>query len=122
MAGSFNEIAEDAPTASTVADVEMAEGATESAAATENHDDSELPFTKGGPDDPSPPAPRITFLQYLTSPIVTLLIGSGESETILTAHQSLLVQSPFFAGACAEFADDGSVCRSIPLPAALQCA
>ena len=120
MADSFNEITEDAPAASTAADVEMAEGAAESAAATENPDGSELPFAEGGPDDPSPPAPRITFLQYLTSPIVTLLIGSGENETILTAHQSLLVQSPYFAAACAEFADDGSACRSIPFPAALQ--
>lgn len=53
--------------------------------------------------------PRISFAQYLSSSIVTLLIGSGENETILTAHQALLVQSPFFAEARAEFADDGSV-------------
>ncbi|EGS20345.1 uncharacterized protein CTHT_0021720 [Thermochaetoides thermophila DSM 1495] len=40
---------------------------------------------------------------------------SGENKTILTAHQALLVQSPFFAEACAEFTDDGSP-RQIELP------
>lgn len=108
---------EDAPAASTATgDVEMAEGSAattanpggESSAAADNQNGNALPFAEGGPDDP--PASRITFLQYLTSPIVTLLIGSGETETILTAHQGLLVQSPYFAEACGEFADDGSVC------------
>ncbi|KAK4135269.1 hypothetical protein BT67DRAFT_440946 [Trichocladium antarcticum] len=107
MADKFNdEMVEDAPAATTAADVEMAEGAAGSVAATENPTGSELPFAESGPDDAPPP--RVTFLQYLTSPIVTLLIGSGEDATILTAHQSLLVQSPYFAAACAEFADDGS--------------
>ena len=120
MADSFNEeMAEDAPatrtttttaTAGGADDVEMAEGA---AGATENlnnnkNDSSELPFAEGGPEDLAPPE-RVTFLQYLSSPVVTLLIGSGEKETILTAHQGLLVRSPYFADACAEFADDGSV-------------
>jgi hypothetical protein len=85
----------------------MAEGA--ATAASENPDGSELPFAEGVPEDDSVPA-RITFTEYLSSPIVTLLIGSGDSETILTAHQGLLTQSPYFAEACAEFADDGSVC------------
>ena len=115
MADSFNEeMAEDAQASGTTAtagadDVEMVEGA--AAAAAENSKDnngSELPFAEGVPVDPVPE--RITFLQYLSSPVVTLLIGSGEKETILTAHQGLLVQSPYFAEACAEFADDGSVC------------
>ncbi|KAL2257602.1 hypothetical protein VTK26DRAFT_9415 [Humicola hyalothermophila] len=116
----------DAPAPSATAtgggDIEMTEGSgaaanpsstapESSSAAALGH--SELPFAEGGPDDP--PAPRTTFLQYLTSPIVTLLVGSGEAETILTAHQGLLVQSPYFAEACAEFADDGSP-RQIELP------
>jgi len=115
MADSFSEdIIEDAPSANASADVEMTEGAKPTAAgegaaaATEGgNGGSELPFAEGVPDDT--PAPRITFLQYLTSPMVTLLIGSGETETILTAHQGLLMQSPFFADRCAEFTDDGSV-------------
>jgi len=63
-----------------------------------------LPFAEGGESDP-----RTTFTSYLMSPVVTLIVGSGDNETILTAHQGLLNQSPFFADACAAFADDGSV-------------
>jgi hypothetical protein len=44
--------------------------------------------------------------------VVTLIVGGGDTETILTAHQSLLIKSPFFAETCAEFADDGSVSRT----------
>ncbi|KAK4187529.1 hypothetical protein QBC35DRAFT_474439 [Podospora australis] len=123
MADSFESSnAEDAPVASTAAaDVEMTEGGdasaagaeVETAATTENGGDN-LPFAEGGPDD-STPAPRITFLQYLTSPIVTLLIGSNDEETILTCHQGLLTQSPYFADRCAEFTDDGSP-RQIEFP------
>lgn len=91
-------------------DVDMVEG-DDAAEATDANGATDLPFAEEGPED-GPAAPRITFIQYLTSPVVTLLVGSGDSETILTAHQSLLTQSPFFAEACAEFANDGSV--SIP--------
>ncbi|KAK4123015.1 hypothetical protein N657DRAFT_634236 [Parathielavia appendiculata] len=105
---------EDAPAASTSAaaaaadDVEMTEssGAAVAAGESENPNGSELPFAGGGESDPVPP--RVVFAQYLASPVVTLIIGTGENETILTAHQGLLVQSPYFAEACAEFADDGS--------------
>ncbi|KAK3295327.1 uncharacterized protein B0H64DRAFT_144393 [Chaetomium fimeti] len=114
MADSFNEgMVEDAPAAATgTGDVEMAEGAA-TAAAAENPNSSVLPFAEGVPEDPVPE--RVSFLQYLSSPVVTLLIGTGDKETILTAHQGLLVQSPYFADACAEFADDGSP-RQIELP------
>ncbi|KAK3681619.1 hypothetical protein B0T22DRAFT_485100 [Podospora appendiculata] len=102
MTDSFSEdIIDDAP-AGPGADVEMAEGGDDDAAAAANG--AELPFAEDGPEDP-----------YLTSPIVTLLIGTGDNETILTAHQSLLVQSPYFAEACAEFIDDGSP-RQVELP------
>ncbi|KAK4143134.1 uncharacterized protein C8A04DRAFT_12643 [Dichotomopilus funicola] len=97
----------------------MAEGGDAAAAAATsaentggNNETSELPFAESGPEDTGEEEPavpqRTTFLQYLSSPIVTLLVGSGETETILTAHQGLLVQSPYFQEACAEFADDGS--------------
>jgi hypothetical protein len=114
MADSFieNTPAGSAP-AAPMGDVEMVEGsaAAASTAGAENPNSSELPFAEEGPDD-APPA-RITYVQYLSSPIVTLLVGSGEAETILTAHQGLLMQSPYFAAACAEFTDDGSVCLSL---------
>ncbi len=87
-------------------DVEMGEGA-------EGDERIVLPFAEGGESEP-----RTTFISYLTSPVVTLIVGSAESETILTAHQALLVQSPFFADACAAFADDGSV-RRAPVPRSL---
>ncbi|KAI1497534.1 hypothetical protein F5X99DRAFT_396645 [Biscogniauxia marginata] len=86
------------------ADVEMGEGdeAGDSAAVTAGNG-GELPFPEGGEIEP-----RTSFISYLTSPVVTLLVGNRDSETILTAHQALLIQSPFFADACATFADDGS--------------
>jgi hypothetical protein len=108
MADSF---AEDTPIeetpATTGTDVEMVEGGDEAPAADANAP-SDLLFAEDGPEE-APLVPRTTFIQYLTSPMVTLLVGSGDSETILTAHQALLIESPFFAEACAEFANDGSV-------------
>ena len=108
MADSFAEETpvEETPTAPGT-DVEMVEGGEEAPAA-EANGPSDLPFAEEGPED-APAVPRTTFIQYLASPVVTLLVGRGDTETILTAHQALLTQSPFFAEACAEFADDGSV-------------
>lgn len=71
-------------------------------------DRTELPFA--GEDTVVEPEPaRILFIDYLTSPIVTLIVGSGDRETFLTAHQALLVQSPYFKAQCDAFTDDGSV-------------
>lgn len=51
-------------------------------------------------------APQFTFLfSYLTSPIVELVIGQDESETVLTAHQNLLRESPFLSESIANFND-----------------
>ncbi|KAI4868797.1 hypothetical protein F4820DRAFT_408751 [Hypoxylon rubiginosum] len=91
------------------ADVEMVEGDEAEASAPRNGG-GELPFAEG--DDSEQ---RVQFISYLTSPVVTLVVGEGESETILTAHQALLTQSPFFSDACAAFTDDGSP-RQIDLP------
>lgn len=115
MSESFNEdIIEDSPAAPS-GDVEMTEsGAAAEGASAEDApaNKDELPFAEESAD--SSPPPRVTFLQYLSSPIVTLIVGTGDQETVLTAHQSLLVQSPWFAEACADFTDDGSVCFPIP--------
>lgn len=85
------------------ADVDMAE-----IEGGEGHEDNanggDLPFAEGEDVEP-----RTSFIDYLASPVVTLLVGSGDTETILTAHQALLAQSPFFEEACAAFSDDGSV-------------
>lgn len=66
-------------------------------------DNTQLPFAEGGENDPDA---RVTFISYLSSPVVTLLVGDAGAETVLTAHQALLVQSPWFAEACALFSDD----------------
>jgi len=84
-------------------DVEMAGEADE---AGEDGNQAELPFADEGPDDS---LPRVAFIDYLTSPVVTLIVGNRDNETILTAHQALLASSSYFEAACAEFQDDGSV-------------
>ncbi|KAJ6786339.1 hypothetical protein PWT90_04729 [Aphanocladium album] len=57
---------------------------------------------------------RPSFIEYLSSPIVTLLVGQ-EAQTVLTAHQALLSKSPYFEQLCQSFVEDGSP-RSIELP------
>ncbi|KAI9791075.1 MAG: hypothetical protein M1816_004306 [Peltula sp. TS41687] len=54
----------------------------------------------------SAPARRLTFIDYLKSPIVEILVGSDNDPTLLTAHQGLLTQSPYFASMCALFGDE----------------
>lgn len=108
MAEEFNEgVPVEEQAANPGGDVEMGEGQAgdEAAAADEGGTSTgDLPFAEGGEADPRP-----TFISYLTSPVVTLIVGTGDNETILTAHQALLIQSPFFAEACAAFTNDGSV-------------
>ncbi|KAE8321150.1 hypothetical protein BDV39DRAFT_212628 [Aspergillus sergii] len=58
--------------------------------------------------------PGLQFLEYLTSPIVELTIGNGETKTTLTAHQRLLLESPLLAERVAVF--DSSGPRRIELP------
>ncbi|KAK1580046.1 uncharacterized protein LY79DRAFT_318247 [Colletotrichum navitas] len=100
------EVSSDAP-AQPAVDVEM-EGAeaADTADNADNADAENLPFADGGESDPV--EPRTTFVDYLSSPVVTLLVGQGDTETIVTAHQALLTQSPYFKEACAQFSDDGS--------------
>ncbi|KAK4178143.1 hypothetical protein QBC36DRAFT_344862 [Triangularia setosa] len=87
MADSLNEdIVEDTLATQQAGDTPAA------AASAENAD---LPFAQGGPNDT--PMPHTTFLQYLTSPTVTLMV------------------SPYFADRMADFAGDGSP-RQIELP------
>ncbi|KAJ4211031.1 hypothetical protein NW759_012787 [Fusarium solani] len=91
-------------------DVEMTETQnTQDGEGQENPNGSELPFA-----DTEIAEPRVTFANYLMSPIVTLLIGSGD-QSILTAHQGLLAQSPYFKEICDRFVEDGSP-RQIELP------
>ncbi|KAI8962825.1 hypothetical protein F5Y11DRAFT_321752 [Daldinia sp. FL1419] len=84
------------------ADVEMGEGE-EAEGTVARNGSGDLPFAEGADIEP-----RASFINYLISPVVTLVVGNGETETILSAHQALLTQSPFFFDACAAFTDDGS--------------
>jgi hypothetical protein len=98
------------------ADVEMAEDADavpvieieiDSVAPPQLEPDGELPFA----NDTMAEAPaRTTFIDYLKSPVIALLVGQGDEQALLTAHQGLLVQSPWFADACSKFSDAVSVC------------
>lgn len=45
---------------------------------------------------------RETYVDYLRSPVVELLVGQGEEQAVLSAHQALLVKSPWFAEECAK--------------------
>jgi hypothetical protein len=47
--------------------------------------------------------------RYLKSPIVELVVGQGEEQTILTAHQAILIASPYFAEAVEKFGESGPV-------------
>jgi hypothetical protein len=50
---------------------------------------------------------------YLSSPIVELAIGSGETQTTISTHQGL-IQAPYFQGEVDRFTADAP--RSIELP------
>jgi hypothetical protein len=52
---------------------------------------------------------RVTYIDYLRSPIIGLLVGQGDEQALLTAHQMLLESSPWFKDACSKFSDEVSV-------------
>jgi hypothetical protein len=93
---------EETPAPSTVADVDMGDTTTNTAGDA-NADDSEMHFAGELPEA------RTTFMSYLASPIVTLIVG--KEPVVLSAHQALLLRSPFFQEACKSFVEDGSVSR-----------
>ncbi|RAL59568.1 hypothetical protein DID88_006561 [Monilinia fructigena] len=51
---------------------------------------------------------RVTYLDYLKSPVIGLLVGQGDEQALLHAHQELLCKSPWFEEACGKFSDDVS--------------
>ncbi|KFY28925.1 hypothetical protein V493_02677 [Pseudogymnoascus sp. VKM F-4281 (FW-2241)] len=99
-------------------DVEMEEDAVVEVAATERdksgdgEKDHEVAEEEEEQEE-QPPA-RVTYVDHLKSPIVELTVGHDDSKTVLSAHQALLVQSPFFEDACAQF-DSDTPHRSIDL-------
>jgi hypothetical protein len=79
---------------------------TDAAAAPENGDENGLSFQEEALEDA--PA-RVTYTDYLKSPVIGLLVGQGDKQALLTAHQALLTTSPWFADAWAKFSDEVSV-------------
>ncbi|EFQ97785.1 hypothetical protein MGYG_00825 [Nannizzia gypsea CBS 118893] len=85
------------------ADVEMEEStalaAEENPSAEETKEEGKdkEPEVQETPAEPEVPTQQSLFLNYLTSPIVQLVLGKGEEQTTLTAHQAVLEPSPFFA-------------------------
>ncbi|CEJ60833.1 hypothetical protein PMG11_09390 [Penicillium brasilianum] len=69
--------------------------------------------------EPEPPTPAkkiapFKFLDFLTSPIVEIVVGEGDQQTVLTAHQTLLLESPFLSEFVGKFESSGP--RRIELP------
>ncbi|KAJ5232771.1 hypothetical protein N7468_005727 [Penicillium chermesinum] len=58
---------------------------------------------------------QLTSARFLTSPIVEIEVGEGDDKTTLTAHQTLLRESPFLEELVNQFEDSGP--RRIELPA-----
>jgi hypothetical protein len=58
-------------------------------------------------------------LSFLTSPIVEIAIGEDDNQTILTAHQTLLIETPLLSGFVDKFEASGPV-RTYPLPSSSQ--
>ncbi|KAL8834828.1 MAG: hypothetical protein Q9170_003570 [Blastenia crenularia] len=60
----------------------------------------EIPETSaaagGAPEEEEKPTQRVTFIDYLKSPMVELVIGNGDLQTLLHAHKALLTKAPFF--------------------------
>ncbi|KAK2802500.1 hypothetical protein FQN50_007306 [Emmonsiellopsis sp. PD_5] len=97
------------PVESESADVEMT-GSTETPVEAESADvaEGDAENAAGGEEEaPAPESPAATFIDYLKSPIVELVVGRGEEQTTLTAHQALLTPSPFFKDAVAQLPETG---------------
>lgn len=58
------------------------------------------------PNGVTPPNPQTIFLEYLKSPVVELLVGSGDETTTLTAHKAILENSSYFLDKLAGLSDD----------------
>lgn len=65
--------------------------------------------------------PQTIFLDYLKSPIVELSVGGSSDNptdigepTLLTAHEAILTQSPYFASALSELGEGAPLHISLP--------
>ncbi|KAJ5102888.1 hypothetical protein N7532_003417 [Penicillium argentinense] len=49
------------------------------------------------PPAPAKEATGFNFLDFLTSPIVEIAVGTSDNEIVLKAHQTVLIESPFLS-------------------------
>ncbi|KAJ5590118.1 hypothetical protein N7450_004090 [Penicillium hetheringtonii] len=99
--------AQDAPNATTTDHIEE----------TQAGDNSMIDAPADTDNEASVPAKKnvgFKFLDLLASPIVEIVIGEGDDATTLTAHQTLLIESPFLSEFVDEF--EASTPRRISLP------
>ncbi|KAJ6015044.1 hypothetical protein N7540_009635 [Penicillium herquei] len=100
--------------------VEVDMGGTQELTEPAQAQDSILPDAQPEPESvPEPPTPAnkiapSSFFEFLTSPVIEFVIGEGENETVLKAHQNLVLKSPFLKQLIDEF--DSSSPRRIELP------
>lgn len=52
---------------------------------------------------------QLTPTRFLTSPIVEIAVGEGDGQTIMTAHQALICESPFLEEFVNKFESSGPV-------------
>ncbi|KAI8931239.1 hypothetical protein NX059_011587 [Plenodomus lindquistii] len=92
------DIEQQTPVAETpVDDVEMEEGA-----------GGDAPAEETGLTEMEPEPPKLVlFADLMKSPIVEVVVGSGESRTIYSAHQAVIVKSPEFAKQVDAFSPGG---------------
>ncbi|CAI7642488.1 unnamed protein product [Penicillium viridicatum] len=71
--------------------------------------DATLPDVQAEPEPPAPAKKNsgFNFLDFLTSPIVEIIVGQGDDETVMTAHQSLLMEAPLLAELIEKFEVSG---------------
>ncbi|KAI3094643.1 hypothetical protein CBS147333_9941 [Penicillium roqueforti] len=72
-------------------------------------EDSTLSDVQAEPELPAPAKKNAgcNFLDFLTSPIVEIIVGKGDDETVMTAHQSLLMEAPLLAELLRKFEASG---------------
>ncbi|KAL2787472.1 hypothetical protein BJX66DRAFT_284803 [Aspergillus keveii] len=101
----------------TLADTEMTPAPSAGNEQTEQTQDVALPDAQPAETESQPaeePRPAVLhFLDFLTSPIVELIVGTGDKKTAMTAHQSLLLESPLLAEQVKAFSDGP---RRVELP------
>ncbi|KAL4923199.1 uncharacterized protein BDV17DRAFT_277754 [Aspergillus undulatus] len=102
--------AEDAPSTQSPVDTEMTPGLSAgNYGQAEQTQDVSLPDAQSAETEPQPaaaPQPvKLNFLEYLTAPVVELMVGIGDKKTAMTAHQTLLLESPVLSEKVKAFGD-----------------